>query len=108
MAKVVQPKSAAYGTPNRYFSGEQPLTFISPELRTQLNNRLSRVSVNVPRLLVDSIAERLRIVGFNRADVWDTWTANDLDQTSGIVHREALVLGDAYAIVWPTPMAPRR
>ena len=54
-----------------------------------------------PRLAVTALAERLRITGFTGdADLWADWIRNDLDQTSGVAHREALLLGDSYVIVW--------
>ncbi|MDC8982549.1 phage portal protein [Mycobacterium marinum] len=46
------------------------------------------------------MAERLRVTGFTGVDIWDSWIANDLDQTAGVAHREALLLGDSYVIVW--------
>ena len=58
------------------------------------------MSVNIPKLLVDSIAERLRVTGFDGADVWQEWQRLDLDQTSHIAHREALGLGSSWAICW--------
>lgn len=88
---------------DRYYAGEQPLAFLAPEARSALGNRLTSLSVNVPRLLVDSIAERLRIVGFDRDDVWPAWIASDLDQLAPLAHREALTLGTSYAIVWAHP-----
>jgi hypothetical protein len=103
LLQSLDERTAAYGSLNRYYAGEQPLTFLAPEIRTSLNNRLARVSVNVPRLLVDSIAERLRITGFTRPDVWTHWIGNDLDELAGVAHREALTLGTAYAIVWAGP-----
>lgn len=96
----IDEKAGRYADLNRYYRGEQPLTFLAPEIRTSLNNRLARVSVNVPRLLVDSIAERLRVIGFEGADVRAEWKAGDLDQLAAVAHREALILGDAFAIVW--------
>ena len=74
-----------------YYEGRQPLAFLSPEAREQLGSRLRAVSVNIPRLLVDTIAERLRVTGFSRPEVWPAWTANDMDTLAGVVHREALV-----------------
>lgn len=32
--------------------------------------------------------------------MWAEWIRNDLDQTSGVAHREALLFGDSYVIVW--------
>ena len=58
---------------------------------------------NIPRLAVTALAERLRVTGFTGADVWPDWIANDLDQLSGVAHREALALGTSYAIVWARP-----
>lgn len=103
LLQQIDEGTARHGLMNRYYSGEQPLTFLAPEIRDQLNNRLSRVSVNVPRLLVDSIVERLRVTGFDRDDLWADWTRSDLDVLSATAHREALVLGSAYAIVWADP-----
>ncbi|RIK16411.1 MAG: hypothetical protein DCC50_04985 [Acidobacteria bacterium] len=96
----IDEKAATYSTLTAYYEGRQPLTFLSPEARAALNNRLSAVSVNIPRLLVDSISERLRITGLSRPDVWADWQANGLDTLHRIAHREALLLGDAYVIVW--------
>src|SRR6476660_3916636 len=56
---------------------------------------------NIPRLAVTALAERLRITGFAGDDgLHADWVRNDLDQTSGVAHREALLLGDSYVIVW--------
>lgn len=92
--------AARYAVLDRYFDGTQPLTYLSPDARKALGDRLTAVSVNVPRLLVESVAERLRVTGFTGVDLWTDWLASDLDQTSHVLHREALTLGSAYAIVW--------
>lgn len=88
---------------DRYYHGQQPLAFLAPEARAALGDRLDRLAVNIPRLLVDSIAERLRIVGFDRDDVWPAWIESDLDQLAPLAHREALTLGTSYAVVWARP-----
>lgn len=100
LIKKLDAPQSTYAGLDAYYDGLQPLSFLSPEARTALGNRLHRVSVNVPRLLVEAVAERLRIVGFDGADVWPAWLANDADQTSGAVHREALTLGASYVLVW--------
>ncbi len=92
-----------YTALTRYYEGVQPLTFLSPEAKEALNNRLAAVSVNVPRLLVNTIAERLRLTGFTREDVWSAWIANGMQAMSAVAHREALMLGDSYVIVWAGP-----
>jgi hypothetical protein len=92
--------AARYAELDRYYTGTQALSFLSPEARTALGSRFGRMASNIPRLAVTALAERLRVTGFSDAAVWDGWLANDLDQTSGIAHREALLLGDSYVIVW--------
>lgn len=89
-----------YAELDRYYTGTQPLSFLSPEAKIALGNRFGRMASNIPRLAVTALAERLRITGFTGAEVWPDWIANDLDQLSGIAHREALLLGDSYVMVW--------
>jgi hypothetical protein len=83
-----------------YYQGTQPLSFLSPEAKVALGTRFARMASNIPRLAVTSLAERLRITGFTGADVWDDWLANDLDLTSSIAMREALLFGQSLVIVW--------
>ena len=92
---------ARYAELDRYYDGKQPLAFLSPEAKTALGNRFGVMASNIPRLAVTALAERLRITGFSGdAELWADWVRNDLDQTSGVAHREALLLGDSYVIVW--------
>ncbi|RWA22566.1 hypothetical protein MELE44368_12385 [Mycolicibacterium elephantis DSM 44368] len=87
---------------DRYASGRQKLAYLSPEARIALP-ALNRIVSNIPGLAVTSLAERLRVTGFKGVDIWDEWLANDLDQASTILHREALTFGDAFVIVWARP-----
>lgn len=91
---------ATYTALDRYYDGTQPLAFLSPEAKVALGTRFGRMASNIPRLAVTALAERLRITGFTAADVWAEWIRNDLDQTSGVAHREALLFGDSFVIVW--------
>lgn len=91
---------ATYTELDRYYDGTQPLAFLSPEAKVALGTRFGRMASNIPRLAVTALAERLRITGFTAADVWAEWIRNDLDQTSGVAHREALLFGDSFVIVW--------
>lgn len=93
---------ARYSLLDTYYTGTQPLAFLSPESKTALGNRFGRMASNLPRLSVTALAERLRITGFSDAGLWPDWLRNDMDQLSGVAHREALLLGDSYVIVWAT------
>lgn len=99
MQKIDEP-AARYEHLDHYYAGTQPLAFLSPEARKALGDRFGRMASNIPRLAVVSLAERLRVTGFTGADVWSDWLRNDLDQESGTAHREALLLGASYVIVW--------
>lgn len=90
---------------DRYYSGTQAMAFLSPEARQAVGTRFGRLAVNVPRLAVNSLNERLRVTGFDldgapSPSIWRSWIDNDLDQRAALVHREALVLGRSYCIVW--------
>lgn len=91
---------ARYSILNNYYTGNQPLAYLSPESKTALGNRFGRMASNLPRLSVTALAERLRITGFSDEKLWADWLRNDMDQLSGVAHREALLLGDSYVIVW--------
>ena len=99
LQRIDEP-AAKYADLDRYYDGRQPLAYLSPESRRALGDRFGRLATNLPRLAVTSLAERLRVTGFTGADVWPDWLRNDLDQDSGIAHREALLLGASYVIVW--------
>lgn len=90
---------------DRYYAGEQPLAFLSPEAKTALGDRLTTMSSNVCRVAVGGLSERLRVTGFTRAGqadsaLWTAWTRNDMDQLAPVAHREALIHGRSYALVW--------
>ncbi len=99
LQKLDEP-AAKYNMLDKYYAGESPLAYLAPAALEALGNRLRKVSVNIPRLLVDSVCERLRVVSFTGVDIANEWTRLDLDQTSRIAHREALILGNSWAIVW--------
>lgn len=96
----IDEKAAQHSRLVAYYTGSQPLTHLAPEIRANLNNRLTTVSSNIPRLLVDALAERLRITGFTDPRVWPHWSRAGMATWSGTCHRESLMLGDAYALVW--------
>lgn len=105
MVQEIDGRAHRLSNLDSYYAGETPLSFMSPEAREALSNRLTRMSANYCRLAVTSIAERLRVTGFTRdgahdSSLWETWAANDLDQLSATLHREALILGSAFVIVW--------
>jgi hypothetical protein len=99
LQKLDEP-AAKHAELERYYSGTQPLAFLSPEAKTALGDRFGRIASNLPRLAVTSLCERLRLTGFTGVDIWDDWLRNDMDQESATALREALLLGSSYVLVW--------
>lgn len=95
---------ARYSLLDLYYSGNQPLSFLSPESRIALGNRFGRIASNIPRLAVTALTERLQITGFSDEALWPDWLRNDMDLLSNVAHREALLCGDSYVIVWADPL----
>lgn len=89
-----------------YYEGQQPLSYMHPDLQRELNDRIRQVVINWPRLVVDSIEERLDVEGFrypgaDAADeeLWRIWQVNNLDEWSQQGHVEAMVMRRAYGVV---------
>ncbi|BCO41333.1 hypothetical protein MINTM001_24720 [Mycobacterium paraintracellulare] len=111
LLQVLDAGQPQIGEWDKYYAGEQPLAYLSPEAKVALGSRFGRLSSNIPRLAVTSLAERLRVNGFDGDEattVWAAWLRCDLDQLAGVAHREALALGRSHAIVWADPRGRAR
>lgn len=89
-----------------YYEGEQPLSYMHPELIQALEGQVRQVVINWPQMVVDAVEERLDIEGFRRPDqasgdkkIWEIWEANDMDAASQRTHVEAMTLGRAYVTI---------
>lgn len=88
-----------------YYAGTQPLSFLSEEAKEALGNRLRALVANYPRLVIDSIAERLRVLGFTidgqpATSVTRAWEDAGFEDGHGVAHVEALTLGRSFVTVW--------
>lgn len=91
---------------NRYYEGKQPLAYLNPELLEELGDQIRQVVVNWPRLVVDSLEERLDVEGFRYADdedaaddLWKIWQANGMDEQSQQAHVDSLVMRRSFLVV---------
>lgn len=101
LLQTLDAPQARYAELARYHAGEQGIAFISPESRKALGtNRLTRMVVNVPRLQIASIVERLRLVGFSDPRAWTLFVDNDFDQLAPQVMTDALLYGCGWCLVW--------
>jgi hypothetical protein len=89
---------------SRYYEAELTLDRSGHPLRTELPNM--RASVGWSRLYLDSLVERIAIVGFRVPGVSDAderlsawWKANDLDQEAQVSFLETFIHGRSYISV---------
>jgi hypothetical protein len=113
LAEQLALANTTYDRVDRYYSGDQPLSFMAPEIRAQVGARLTPLVVNWPEVIVDSVARRLHVEGFRLGqgggtddELWRIWTANDLTGESHYAHIDTLVHGISYLAVWGNPDDP--
>ena len=90
---------------NDHYDGTQQLDAVGISIPPRV--RALEVVVNWPRLVVDTMAEVLSVIGFESAalddeaiqQLWDTWQACNMDTLSHTIHVEALTQGEAFAVV---------
>jgi hypothetical protein len=89
-----------------YYDGNQPIAFLSPEVKEAVGERLHNICINWPALKINSLEERLDVTGFRLPNestferAWDIWQANNMDEQSQQAHVESLLHGRSAAIVW--------
>lgn len=86
-----------------YFNGEQLIEHLGIAVPEQL--QALRTVMGWPQLAVEVLDERLDVEGFRfpdstdaDQDLWDIWTANQMDQESGLATLDALVFGRGFAM----------
>lgn len=92
---------------DQYYSGTQALSFLAPEVRQAIGDRLSPLVINWPRTIVDAVQRRAYVEGFRLGqggtaddELWRMWQANDLDEWSQLAHVDTLVHGRSFLSVW--------
>lgn len=111
----------------RYWKGRQPLPAVIPRSAPREVHEMARMSrVNVSEIIVNSLAQSMRVDGFRlggdgrapQADMapqWAVWQANRMDKWQSGLHRAAVAYGRSYEVVLPgdsgpsmRPVSPRR
>lgn len=113
-------RQARYKLARKYYEGDHRLAFAIERFRTVFGERLEEIADNLCPTVVDSVTDRLKIVGFsstatqrrngvvtdpNAAKAWAIWRRNRMGQRAAEIHRDSLITGDGYCIVWPTDSA---
>lgn len=106
LARVHEGLQSGLEDLNRYYEGKQELSYLNPELLEELGDQIRQVVINWPRLVVDSLEERLDVEGFRYADdesaakdLWKIWQANGMDEKSQQAHVDALSMRRSFLVV---------
>jgi hypothetical protein len=93
-----------YGSYREYYDGDHD-TQLTDRQRAYLEVKLDEeFNCNYCPIVVDALAERLSVVGFDSGNdalnklLWDWWQQNRMDGLAGIIHTATVRDGDGYVI----------
>ncbi len=91
-----------------YYDGKHNLMFVTEKFRRTFGDLLDALADNWCQLVVDVVAERLKVNGFRwgdetsgDAEAWAIWQANRMDAEDSVATTEALISGRSYALINP-------
>lgn len=104
LAARISEQQSDYEYFDNYYDGLHRLQALGLALPPEM--RALEVIVNWPRLVIDSIAERMTVTGFRYGEadgtddrLWNWWQVNNLDEESRLEHVEAMVQKRGYVCV---------
>lgn len=100
-----------YKNARRYYFGDHDCAFNRQRMWSIFRGLFVDVKDNLMPAVVDSMTDRLNLTGFQSTEsqepnevtqeAWRIWQRNQMDVRAQEVHREALLTGDGYVMVWP-------
>lgn len=108
----IETRAHALNTLRKHWHGNPDTAFLSKSSRAALDERLGRLSINFPRLLVTSYVDRMTLTGWTSEDgaadaaAWARYRAAGLVARSELIHTDRLMYGAAYVTVWPEASGP--
>lgn len=107
LAEKIERRRGKLDQLTKQWNGEAPATFLSKDSRDALEGKVKRVGVNMPRLAITSLTDRLKVQGFREqgeesADVALGSLARrvNLAAAADRVHVTRALYGAAYVTVW--------
>jgi len=104
-----------YDYARNYYAGHHPMAFATDKFMSAFGDLFRRFADNLCPAVVDSVADRLQIVGFEAIDAktgvvlegsdeleqqaWAIWRRNKMPLRSIELHTESLLMGDGYMLV---------
>src|SRR5699024_1858161 len=109
LSRAIDERRGRYDRIAKAWTGNSPAAFMSKKSREALDDRLRRLSVNYPRLVVNSRVVRLTVycfvpreTGESAPNVWRTWDRAGLLCKSEKIHSDSYLYAAAYATVCAT------
>lgn len=106
--KVLAAKAAPYTNLWNYYDGDQPLMYTGRKIRELFQNLdLAKFVENWCAVVVDAANDRINLAGVKLKSESDdkvlqeVWEACEMDLEASDIHEAALVIGEAYMLVWP-------
>lgn len=107
LAEVIETRRPACEKLEKHWQGEAPHVFLSKDSADGLDNRLSKLAVNFPALVVESRVDRMKLKGWRAAgDTTLSQKLLDLAEQTGLqslaelVHTNHQLYAAAYVTVW--------
>jgi hypothetical protein len=110
--KKLSANRLSYLKPAKYYAGDHELQFATDKFKNTFGKLFREFSLNMCPAVTDAVRDKLTLTGFAveegkgkkiSDDAWKIWQMNRMGVRSRQIHREALIAGDAYAIVWVDP-----
>jgi hypothetical protein len=121
--KALADRRARLKTYRDYLQGDHRLKYATQKYLNAFAGLFEEFAVNYIPRIVGAVADRLEVTGFGEqgvgegasvaerreagglsdleAQAWEIWERNRMDTRAGQIHREALINGDGFLIVWP-------
>lgn len=105
LSQVIDEGEAGCARTEQYWRGEQPLAFLSDQSREALGQGFHTLRINYARLVVESLAERMRVQGFlvdgsESPQAWRRFEEAGAEEGQHRATNLTLSYGRAFATCW--------
>ncbi|MEE4587052.1 MULTISPECIES: phage portal protein [Streptomyces violaceusniger group] len=100
-------RRSEYQTAQEYYEGTAEEVYTTAAIKRALRKTVNRFRLNFAATPVDTVNNRLEIASVSAISeeagsyLDKVWASNELTLEVGEIHKNALIYGDAYLIVWP-------
>lgn len=107
LAAQMESQRGRLDTFTKHWHGEAPASFLSKDSRDAMEGKVRRLGVNMPRLAITSVVDRLKVQGFREQgdesanpELGKLARQMNLRAVADLVHTTRALYGAAYLTVW--------